>query len=65
MSFTAQEKLECAERELKYRRSVYARRVELGHMSAELADRQIALMEAIADDYRAQVPPPPQGSLGL
>lgn len=53
MIFTAQDKLDAVKRELKYRRSVYARRVTGGKMTQALADRQIALFEAIAADYEA------------
>lgn len=49
--FTAQEKLQCVERELKQRRFVYPRRVDAGKMSKPLMDEQIALMEAIVADY--------------
>lgn len=51
--FTAAEKLKGVERELGYRRRVYARRVAAGQMTQQLADEQIAIFEAIADDYRA------------
>ena len=50
--FTAQEKLDAVEREIKYRRFVYPSRIASRKMTKELADRQIALFEAIADDYR-------------
>lgn len=50
-AFTAQEKHDCAEREVKQRRHVYPRRVAASKMTQALADRQIALMEAIRDDY--------------
>lgn len=53
MTFTAKDKAECAEREVKQRQRVYLRRVADGRMSQQTADRQIALMEAIAADYRA------------
>lgn len=49
--FTAQDKLECAEREVRYRKRVYAARVSTGRMTQGLADRQIALMEDIVRDY--------------
>lgn len=52
-AFTAAEKLAAVERELTYRRRVYARRVADEKMTQALADRQIALFEAIAADYRA------------
>lgn len=50
--FRAEEKLACVEREVKLRRYVYPARVQSGRMTKKLADEQIALMEAIADDYR-------------
>jgi len=49
---TAADKLACAERELKYRKYVYERRVDDGKMSAGKAAHEIACMEAIAADYR-------------
>lgn len=50
--FTTQEKLEAVEREIKIRRRVYVNRVATRRMTQRLADRQIALFEAIAEDYR-------------
>lgn len=50
---TAADKLACIERELRYRESVYPRRVAARTMSQQQADWQIELMQAIADDYRA------------
>jgi hypothetical protein len=52
--FTAKEKAECAEREVKQRRYVYPRRIGDGKMSQDLADRQIAMMEEIGAEYRAK-----------
>ena len=49
---TAKEKLQCVERELSYRRRVYGRLVERGKMSEREAERELELMEAIANDYR-------------
>lgn len=49
--FTAEEKRDCARREVKLRRRVYPRRIDNGHMTQALADKQIALMEEIAADY--------------
>jgi hypothetical protein len=49
---SAADKLQCAERELKYRRRVYGRLIERGKMSQREADRELELMEAIANDYR-------------
>jgi hypothetical protein len=51
--FSAQEKLDAVERELRFRRRVYPRRVDDGRMTKASADAQIALFEAIAEDYRA------------
>lgn len=53
--FSDEEKLRAAEREVKFRRRVYPRWVQANRMSQEEADRQIALMDDIADDYRACV----------
>lgn len=52
MTFSDAEKRECAEREAKMRRRVYPRWVEQKKMSLAQADKQIALMDEIADDYR-------------
>lgn len=52
MTFSATEKLAAVEREIGYRLRVYARRVAEGKMSKELADRQVAIFEEIAADYR-------------
>lgn len=49
------EKLAEIERELRYRRPVYARLVEKNTLSKAKADRQIAIMEAVAEDYRLKV----------
>jgi hypothetical protein len=49
---TATDKMQCAERELRYRRRVYGRLVERGKMSKEQSERELELMEAIALDYR-------------
>lgn len=53
-AFTAADKAACAEREVTQRRRVYPRLVESRRMKQAEADRQIAIMEAIAADYRAQ-----------
>jgi hypothetical protein len=52
VTFSDAEKRECAEREAKMRRRVYPRWVEQKKMSLAQADKQIALMDEIADDYR-------------
>lgn len=41
-----------AERELAMRRRVYPRMVETGRIKKHEAERQIAVMEAIAEDYQ-------------
>lgn len=50
---TVQEKLHEIERELNQRRRVYARLVEQRKLRQDVADRQIAIMEAIRTDYVA------------
>lgn len=51
MIFTNQQKRDAALREVKYRKRVYARLVSDGRMTQAKADEQIAIMQAIADDY--------------
>jgi hypothetical protein len=51
--FSTNEKLACVERELRYRIRVYARLVAEGKMSDRQAGREIAVMGAIVEDYRA------------
>jgi chorismate mutase len=53
--FTPADKLKSVERELGYRRRVYARRVAEMKMRQGDADREIAIFEAIAADYRARL----------
>ena len=53
MIYTAEQKRKAVERELAYRRQVFPRRVANGTMSRELMDSQIAIFEAILEDYRA------------
>lgn len=55
VSITAAEKLACAERELRLRRRNYHRFIEHGRMSVRKAAYELAVMQAIADDYRAAV----------
>lgn len=52
-TFTATEKLEAVDREVKYRVVVYTRRIAEGKMTKEMADYQVAIMRAIASDYHA------------
>lgn len=53
-SFSAKDKAAAARREAGFRRYVYPKRVSDGKMKQEDADRQIAIMDAIAADYDAQ-----------
>lgn len=53
--FTHSDKLAAVEREIGFRRRVYARRVAENKMKQETADREIAIFEAIAVDYRKAV----------
>ena len=55
IAFTPAVKLQCVERELSYRRRVYARLVAAGKMKSDQAEREIMLMESIVEDYRAIV----------
>lgn len=52
MIFDRDMKREAIERELKLRRSVYPRRIADKKMTQALADKQIAVMEAILKDYQ-------------
>lgn len=48
------DKLRCAERELNMRRKVYPRWISENKISAGKAAHEIACMQAIVEDYRAQ-----------
>ena len=50
MNFSAQDKLDCVQREIGKRKHVYARLVSEGKLSQAKATREIACMEAIAKD---------------
>ena len=52
LTYTADDKLKCIEREVHMRLRVYPRWVEQGRITAEKAARETALMTAIAQDYR-------------
>ena len=54
-TITEHDKLRCVERELTFRHRVYARRVEQGKMTQAQADHEIAVMEAIKQDYSRSV----------
>lgn len=58
MTFSIEDKRACIEREIRQRRRVYKRLVAEGRMQSDMAEREIALMEAILADY-----PPAQRSL--
>lgn len=53
--FSPADKLKSVERELGFRRRVYPRRVGDGKMKQADADREIAIFEAIAKDYRGRI----------
>jgi hypothetical protein len=50
-NFTAKEKHDEAIREVETRKSTYARMVTMGRLTQRQADRRIAIMAEIADDY--------------
>lgn len=49
---THADKLAELERELRLRSSVYPKQIEGGRLDQERADRQVAVLTAIAEDYR-------------
>lgn len=51
-TFTNEQKLQAIEREIRYRERVYANRVAIDRMTRAKADYEVAVMKAIADDYR-------------
>ena len=51
--YTNAEKRQCIQRELGLRRQVYMRRIADKRMTKSQADREIGMMEEIAEDYRA------------
>jgi hypothetical protein len=52
-----QDKLKCIEREIFLRLRVYPGLIRKGTMTSAGAEREIALMESIRDDYRAKMQP--------
>lgn len=52
------DKLRCVEREIAMRKTIYPKLVASGRMKQDEADREIAVMEAVADDIRNQIGPP-------
>jgi len=51
---TKADKLACIEREIRKREDVYPRLIQQGSMSFDRAEREIALMRAIREDYRKE-----------
>jgi hypothetical protein len=49
--YTAEQKRKALERELTYRRRVFPRLIDSGKMTRQTADDQIAIFEAIREDY--------------
>jgi antibiotic biosynthesis monooxygenase (ABM) superfamily enzyme len=63
-TITSAEKAKEARREVAMRRRVYPGWVSSGKLSPAAADRQIAVMQAIAEDYERQaMKEKPQGEL--
>lgn len=54
VAISTRDKLEAIERELRYREHVYPRMIHRGAITQAFADRQIAIMRGIAEDYRQQ-----------
>jgi hypothetical protein len=52
--FSLRDKREALDRELSYRRRVFPRLVANGKMYQHTADQQIAIFEAIREDYAKQ-----------
>lgn len=57
MPITIERQVEAAEREVVFRRRVYARLVQSRRMTQKKADEEIAVMEAIVATLRLQMPP--------
>lgn len=55
IEFSNEQKLQCVERELRFRRVVYDNRLKRNAMTQEQADHEIGCMEAIARDYREAI----------
>jgi hypothetical protein len=53
--FSTEEKVKELDRELMQRHRVYRRLVDNGKLSRETAGRQIAILTAILNDYKAQL----------
>lgn len=55
MTITTKDKLQCATRELGMRRRNYPRWIQGGSLTEEAARREIELMTAIVEDYKAKL----------
>jgi len=53
VTFTAEEKMNCALRELRLRELAYPRWIERGRMMERKAEYERDVMAAIVEDYRA------------
>jgi len=51
MSFTADDKLKCLRREIALWKTISPKWVDSGRMKQEEADREIAVLQEIHDDY--------------
>ena len=55
MKFSNEEKLKELERELGYRHHVFKKLVDQGKHSLDTAQRRIAILSEIADEYRDKI----------
>jgi hypothetical protein len=55
MKFSDQVKLDEVERELKYRHHVFKKLVDQRKLSLDTAQRRIAILTEIADEYRDKI----------
>ena len=51
MNFSAREKRDEALREIRFREKVYGRMVNVNQMTRDVAQKRLAIMQEIADDY--------------
>jgi hypothetical protein len=54
VSFTREEKRACLVRELRLRKKAYPRWVRAGRLRQEDAEREVAVLEAIIEDYSGE-----------
>jgi hypothetical protein len=55
MRYSTAQKLAAVEREIRWRMKVYPRRIESRTMTQAESDRELGVMQAIAEDYRAKL----------